>query len=157
MSTVNDDDLGQLLRELPRQEASSTFTKEVLSRLAEKNAENAKNARRATRKIAVGRLALAASVVVGLYLGADVVLDRVASLRAAQRLRALRSEYQSLQDELAKLRQLADDAQPVVDLGGTDDVDFVLDLRELGPPGLGTQPVSHSSGASPEANSRERP
>ncbi|HEY7818006.1 MAG TPA: hypothetical protein VIG29_07305, partial [Vicinamibacteria bacterium] len=51
--------------------------------------------------------------------------------RAAARVRELRDEYRELQRELQKLRVLSRELEPVLDLGGTEDVGFVFDLREL--------------------------
>jgi hypothetical protein len=50
---------------------------------------------------------------------------------AAQRIEALRDEYEALERELEELRSHAAASQPVLDLGGTEDVDILLDLRAM--------------------------
>ncbi|MGB6363659.1 MAG: hypothetical protein WBG64_13400, partial [Thermoanaerobaculia bacterium] len=43
----------------------------------------------------------------------------------------LRSEHESLQQDLARLRSLAEEERPVMYLGGTDQIDLVLDLASV--------------------------
>jgi len=124
MSKMNDDDLGSLLKKLPRHQASPGFTDSVVARLEEPAAT--------TGPMAVMRpgwaLVGAAVVVVGLWLGATAWRDHT-ERRELERLRMMRDEYQALELELEELRSLASEAQPVLDLGGTERVDFVFDLR----------------------------
>jgi hypothetical protein len=62
---------------------------------------------------------------------------------AAQRVETLRDEYNALERELEDLRSLAAASQPVVDIGGTDDVDILLDLRAIRAGTEQDQQVSH--------------
>jgi hypothetical protein len=79
---------------------------------------------------------LAAAVVLVVALSSGLAHWREAQqerqrAEAARRVEALRNEYEALQRELAELRALAAESQPVVGLGGTEDLDFVMDLRAL--------------------------
>ncbi len=58
----------------------------------------------------------------------------------------MRDEYRALEVELEELRSLAFEAQPVLELGGTERVDFVFDLRRLAQEHgkARAQPTSHS-------------
>ncbi len=57
----------------------------------------------------------------------------------------LRDEVRALEDELAELRQLIAASSPVVGLGASDRVDYVVDLRELIGGGAAV-PVSQPAG-----------
>lgn len=122
MSAMNDDDLSHLLKELPRHEASPAFTDRVLARLDEPPKGSLIGTRRGLA------LAAAAMMIVGIWLGAAAWRDR-AEQREIQRVRMMRDEYRELEVELEELRTLAREAQPVLDLGGSEQVDFVFDLR----------------------------
>jgi hypothetical protein len=119
---MNDEDLGRLLRELPRAEPSFDFTARVLSRLES-------SPRGSRRKIPA--LVWMAAVLVGLFVSQGYLRERFERSRAAARVRELRDEYRELQTELEKLRVLTRELEPVLDLGGTEEVEFVFDLREL--------------------------
>lgn len=123
MTTMNDDDLGRLLKKLPRHEASPEFTERLLERLDEP-----------APRIVPPRWWLAPAlgvVVLGSWLAWTVVYERHERRESAARVEALRTEYQELERELEALRDLATDAEPVLELGGTEEVEFVLDLRRL--------------------------
>ncbi len=144
MTAMNDDDVGTLLKKLPRHEASPEFTERVMERLDEP-------APRATHGPRVWVFAGACGVLIGIWLVAVVVQDRNESNEShgrretAERLEAMRDEYRSLEVELEELRSLASEAQPVLELGGTEQVDFVFDLKWLAEErGARAQPTSHS-------------
>jgi vacuolar-type H+-ATPase subunit I/STV1 len=142
------EDVGRLLRELPAAEASSHFTERVLGKI-DRSSPRARARRRA------GLLAVAATVVLGVAGVSGYVRHRVDEWRAAERVQALREEYRELQAELEKLRSLAREVEPVLDLGGTEDVEFIFDLRELAREESGSleaTPASHSAW-----NEREEP
>ena len=127
MTAMNDDDVGTLLKKLPRHEASPEFTERVMERLDEP-------APRATHAPRPWVLAGACGVLIGIWLGAVVIQERNEShgrRETAERLEAMRDEYRSLEVELEELRSLASEAQPVLELGGTEQVDFIFDLRRL--------------------------
>lgn len=119
------DDVSELLKNLPRQEASSGFTERVIARLD------------APSRRGVGRawvLAAACALIAGLSLGAVAWREHAERRAAAERLEQrrveiMRNEYRALERELQELRSLASEAQPVLELGGTENVDFVFDLR----------------------------
>jgi hypothetical protein len=124
MGRMKDEDVSRLLRELPCDEPSFDFTQRVLKTLDAR----VRGPRRRSRAFS---LALVAAAVGGIFLGQGYVRERYQRSRAAARVRELRDEYRELQGELEKLRVLSRELEPVLDLGGTEDVGFVFDLREL--------------------------
>jgi hypothetical protein len=71
------------------------------------------------------------AALLGVLLSQGYLRERYQRSRAAARVRELRDEYRELQTELEKLRTLTRELEPVLPLGGTDEVEFVFDLREL--------------------------
>ena len=135
MTAMNEGDVGNLLKKLPRHEVSPEFTERVMERLDE--------------PARVGRgwvFAGACAVLIGFWLGAVVLEERNERRETAERLEMMRDEYRALEVELRELRSLASAAQPVLDLGGTEQVDFVFDLRGLAQERgkARAQPTSHS-------------
>ena len=137
MTAMNDDDLGTLLQKLPRHEASPEFTDRVLERLDEPAPVN-----RRAWVIA----AAAAAVLVSAVVAALAVREANERRETAERLEMMRNEYRALELELEELRALTSDVQPVIELGGTEQVDFVFDLRRLAEERgrARAQPTSHS-------------
>lgn len=129
---MEDHRLGDLLRELPREQARPGFTARVLERLD--------STERAPRR--PFRLALAGATAMAILttISAGVLMDRRAeSIQAAEAQRMLqeiRAEHGRLEQEIHELSQ-----PPVVYIGGNEDVDLVLDLGK----------VSGSEGATPAA------
>ena len=124
MTAMKDDDVARLLKELPRQEASAEFTSRVLARLEEPAP------RRGTRRRIVA-LAAAAALVIGVWGARSAVREREEERRAAERLEQMQREYRALRMELEQLRSIASEVEPVLELGGTDRVDFIFDLRQF--------------------------
>jgi hypothetical protein len=120
---MNDEDVSRLLRELPREEPSFDFTRRVLAKLDARSRSGSRS-----RGVV---LAWAAAALLGVILSQGYVREWYQRSRAAARVRELRDEYRELQTELEKLRTLTRELEPVLPLGGTDDVEFVFDLREL--------------------------
>lgn len=116
---MNDDDLNRALRELPREAASSGFTRRVLARLDE-----------APRPIWRRPLVLApmAAALVATLLTWSLTGHRKQERRA--RLAELRQEQQQLAAELAALKDQAD-SREVLYLGGDEGIDIVMDLARL--------------------------
>lgn len=124
MGRMRDEDLDRLFEELPSAEASPDFTRQVLARLDERAALRP-GPGHPKRLLALAAATLAAALLSS-YLAAWYERSRT-----AERIESLRSEYRELREELDKVRALADQLEPVWRLGGTDDVEFVFDLREL--------------------------
>ncbi len=124
MAAMNDEDLTKLLAKMPRRTASPAFADRVVGRLDE-------GARRQPRSRLWAAAAVCA-VVIGLWVGPAVLRERAERRDDAERLEKMREEYRALQLELAELRALASEAEPVLELGGTEQVDFVIDLTQLG-------------------------
>jgi hypothetical protein len=121
---MEDQYLGELLRELPREQARPGFTRRVLSRLDPATAAPGAAPRRPRLAAAVAAAALA------LTIGGVAVHDRIEAQRAARiaraerTLRELRAEHGQIQRELAALP----DEPQVFYVGGTDDMDLVVHL-----------------------------
>ncbi len=121
---MEDQRLGDLLRELPREHARPGFTARVLERL-----EAPAPARRPS-----ARLVLAAAALVFLTaVSAGLLIDRqsgaresLEAARAQRILQDLRAEHERLERELRELSQ-----PPVVYIGGNEEVDLVLDLGQV--------------------------
>lgn len=144
-------EVGELLRRLPRTQASPGFRETVLARAGDRRepSESARVGRGlggepGSRRWLSGRnlvpLGIAAAIVLSVVLGTvlgvawrrpDASPEAVRAQTPAPDLEELRREYRALEDELAELRRLVADAQPVVGLSGSDQVDVVIDLREL--------------------------
>lgn len=120
---MKDEDVSRLLRELPREEPSFDFTVRVLKAL-----DSHPRGRRHPRAYFI---AWVGAALLGVFLSQGYFRERYQRSKAAARVRELRDEYRELQTELQKLRSLTRELEPVLDLGGTDDVEFVFDLREL--------------------------
>jgi hypothetical protein len=122
---MEDQHLGRLLRELPREKARQGFTTRVLARLDAAPAPRVWwRQRLATALIAT--LALSASTA-GLVHYEHREAQRAARVaRAQQLLRELRAEHGQIKRELESLP-----APPVMYLGGNEDMDLVVDLRQV--------------------------
>ncbi|MEA2559017.1 MAG: hypothetical protein QOH06_521 [Acidobacteriota bacterium] len=122
---MEDHSVGPLLRELPREHAREGFTARVLVRLDAPEPKPWLHSRRY-------RLVLAAAALAGVVASAGILqvhAGRQEALRTAEArkvLRELRSEHDSLKQELQSLSQ-----PPVVYLGGDEKVDLVVDLSRV--------------------------
>jgi len=127
---MEDHRLGDLLRELPREQARPGFTARVLHRLDAP-----------ARRRSIPRLALATALTVVLAVTAGLLIDArrdaLANARAERALAEIRAEHARLEREVQELS----DPPSVVYLGGNEDVDLVLDLGK----------VRGSEGATPAA------
>ena len=125
---MKDEDIEKLLRALPRQKTSAGFTPRLLRRLDKPSSEPTIAWLRARPLLAgAAALLLLGSLTTGMWHWYEL-RERA---EAAQRIETLRSEYEALERELDELRSLAAASQPVVELGGTESVDILLDLRTL--------------------------
>jgi type II secretory pathway component PulM len=130
---MEDHRLGDLLRELPREQARPGFTARVLERLD--STERTPRPRRTFRPLFAG-----ATAAVLLAVATGVVMDRrtesIQAAEAQRMLQEIRAEHGRLEQEIQELSQ-----PPVVYIGGNEDVDLVLDLGK----------ASRSEGATPAA------
>lgn len=122
---MRDEDIGKLLRSLPRQQASTGFTEKLMEKLPGRPAPPAIWSRPAFAMAALAGLLVAISFGLGYW---REMQERAES---ARRIEALRNEYRAVEKELEELRALAVESQPVLHLSGNDELDFVMDLREL--------------------------
>ena len=123
---MEDHRLGDLLRELTPEHARPGFTARVLKRL---DSPAERDLRWRPRMALAGVMAAAAAVVIS----AGLMMDRPAGSRPAaeiaearQILQELRAEHGRLERELETLSE-----PPLMYLGGNEDVDLVLDLRNV--------------------------
>ena len=138
MNPLRDEELCRLLKNMSRQDASADFTDKVLSRLATEPPRTAWGARTTW--------AVAAAIAVGIWVGQMVRSERRGQVRAAENLEQMQNEYRELRSELDRLRRLTSDVEPVLELGGTERMDFIFDLRVLADERSErrAKPVSHS-------------
>ncbi len=125
------DRLDEVLRSTTHVGASPDFTSRVMRRIRE-----AETARRATSWRPT--LAVAALVVVSILSG--IAFERH---QESMRIEAIRLEARQLEAELEALKQQTRQSSEVY-LGGNENKEFVLDLRELTAPSSEVQTVSHS-------------
>jgi type II secretory pathway component PulM len=124
---MKDEDIERLLRALPRQKASAEFTPRLLKTL-DRPPSHLKAWLRARSMLAgAGALLLLGAI----SSGAWHWYERRERVESARRIETLRNEYEVLEKDLEELRSLAAASQPVVEVGGTEDVDIFLDLRTL--------------------------
>ncbi len=121
---MEDHDLGRLLRELPREQPRAGFTARVLTSL------DARPEPRTWRAWRQPRLVLATAALVAAMASAGILVraDRHEELRKAEArkiLQELRSEHKLLERELQSL------SEPVIYVGGNEDVDLVVDLSRV--------------------------
>jgi hypothetical protein len=109
---MDDRDLGDLLRELPRVRAGADFDARVLRRI--------RGGRPAPRWVRALLPALAA---------AGAIVFAAALRRQETRREAVREETRALARELDEMKRAL--PSPVVDVGGEDGVRYVIDLRRL--------------------------
>jgi hypothetical protein len=114
--------LGDLLRELPREGARAGFTARVLRRL------DAPERRRGVARLVFAGTA-AAALVLAVTTGTLVEArrDAAATARAEAALEAIRAEHGRLEREVRELQ----DPPSVMYLGGNENVDLVLDLDKV--------------------------
>lgn len=130
---MEDQQLGRLLRELPRERAGDQFTARVLAGLDGKP-------QRRTRPHPI-RWALATAALLALLVSA-AVMERRPEAQARQALEEIRDEHERLARELERLQALRERQDPrpeVIYLGGNERMDLVLDLGRTG----GTLPASY--------------
>ena len=119
---MEDHGVGPLLRELPRERAREGFTARVLARLDAPAPKPWQQPRLVFATAALAAVVASAGIL-------QVHAGRQEALRAAEArkmLRELRSEHDSLKQELQSLSQ-----PPVVYVGGDEEVDLVVDLSRV--------------------------
>jgi hypothetical protein len=121
---MEDQHLGQLLRELPREQARPGFTARVLARL-----EAPPSPRMTWRwqpRLAAA-VAVAVALMSGLVYNSRLEAERAAKVaRAQQILHELRAEHGRIKKELEALPDA-----PVLYLGGDEKTDLVIDMGQV--------------------------
>ena len=120
---MEDHGLGRLLRELPRERAREGFTARVLARL---DAWPEPSVWRRPRLVFAAAALAAVMVSAGLLQVRAERVEEVRKTEARRILRELRSEHESLKQELQELS-----GPPVIYLGGNEKVDLVVDLSRV--------------------------
>ena len=108
---------GKLLRSLPRTSASPDFNIALLERLAIQEAPRRNSG-------------LVAACLAGLLITALAGGQYLQTRRAEARLEALKTEQQRIATELEQLKQLTAAYEPVLFVGGTEEIELYVDLRE---------------------------
>lgn len=116
---MNEDPISDLLRSLPRENASEGFTERLMSRLDEQTPGMLHQ----PRLVLVAGLAL----VLTAWVGADRWFARQEDERRSERVQTLRAQIEQIHNDIKLLRNLA----PVLYVGEDKNVDFVLDVRKL--------------------------
>ena len=106
---MTDEQIGKALRRLPRAEASPRFKSDVLRAIRSRSGEQQPGV--VWRMVAATAMMLL--VVIGTY-GASLHRQR------QQRIRAMRSESQQIASELRRVKEKADDIEPIVVLESGD-------------------------------------
>ncbi len=130
-----DQQLDALLDALPRVGVPESFALDVLTRIDTQR-------RRTSRWRALAAAAVVAALGSSTWFAHS---HRSEQARNAHEI-AMRQELRSLGAELRQLERQRDQAQPVVFLGTTDDVDIVVDLRRLAQYRLAQQRQSRPGG-----------
>lgn len=119
---MEDHNVGPLLHELPREHAREGFTARVMAQL------DAPSQQKVWRQ---PRLVFAAAALAAVVASAGILQVRSAhqehlrDAKARKMLHELRSEHDSLKQELQSL------SEPVVYLGGNEEMDLVVDLSRV--------------------------
>ncbi|MGA7616654.1 MAG: hypothetical protein WBX15_15885 [Thermoanaerobaculia bacterium] len=114
---MNRDPLTELLRQLPREKTDGSFVAELMERLGSGHPP-----RRSMRRLVT---AVVSSVLI-FGSASGWLLHRH---HEEQRLSRLRAEEAAIRLQIDELRRLTEQRDPVVYLGGYENVDLVLDLR----------------------------
>ena len=134
---MEDHRIGELLRELPRERARTGFTARVVRNL---------DAPEAGRPVVRWRpvAALTAALLIAVALSAGLLQARkaesVRTAEARQLLEEIRAEHGRLAREVEEMSE-----PPVIYLGGTEDVDFVVDLSQVPEPDGGARPAAYQN------------
>jgi hypothetical protein len=120
---MEDQRLGEILRELPRPTARPGFTARVLHRL-----EAPPRRRPSSRPAWAGALVLATALILAAGVLVDARREAAEAARARQALQEIRAEHGRLEREVQELSA----PPPVMYLGGNENVDLVLDLGKVG-------------------------
>lgn len=122
---MEDHDLGELLRELPRERARTGFTARVTARLDDPAPKPWRHPFRYRLVFATAALAavVASAGILQVHSGRQEALRNA---EARRMLQELRSEHESLKQELRSLSE-----PPVVYVGGDEEVDLVVDLSRI--------------------------
>ena len=125
---MDEERITRLLGSLPREQASPHFTAAVLRRI-----EAGAAPPRPLRRWAVAACAavLLAAAGFGVHQWSEERLRDRQRQEALARLEVLEAEKRALEAEIARLQRQARDAQPVVYLGSTPNLDMVLDFSRL--------------------------
>jgi hypothetical protein len=127
-------ELTDILQDLPRVEAGPGFTAEVMSRISGRR-----------RHVRQGWTAAAAAALLAVSLLAH------REVREHQRMKEMRQEQRALAAEIQELKQMSSGSDRVY-LGGTDHVDYVLDLRPDARPAGATTATSRPAAPNQHAD-----
>src|SRR5258706_6704463 len=131
---MNDTDIGNAMKRLPRTNASPRFTSDVLRRV--RNTSSRTAASDTLKDRPAFRFAAAFAMMLCIAL---LAYETAAVHERHQRLDALRAEHQRIETELPEVKALADDPRPVVVLENGD-TRFIVPVADH-QPNRATQPI----------------
>ena len=117
---MNDEQLNELLKQLPRHDSSSGFTGRVLARVDETR-----------NRTAMFPWAAAAALISTVTVAGLTGHYFIEQQQQRQKVEAFRAEKQKIVLELQELKRLAEQSDPVFYLGGNEDAEYVIDLRAV--------------------------
>lgn len=120
---MEDHNVGSLLRELPRERAREGFTARVLASLDSSPEPKVWRQPRLVFATAALAAVVASAGILQLHTNRQ---EEIRAAEARRLLQELRSEHESLKQELRSLSE-----PPVVYLGGDEEVDLVVDLSRV--------------------------
>jgi hypothetical protein len=129
---MEDQHLGRLLRELPREQARQGFTARVLARVERLDRLNEATSPQPRPRWPPRLAAAAVALTVALTGAGHLHHSLMEAVRAArveradQMLRELRAEHGRIKKEIEALPE-----SPVIYLGGDEQTDLVIDMREV--------------------------
>lgn len=126
---MHDNDLRNLLRDLPRESVSSDFRGRVLARLDAAD-ERIRVRRRLAPVLAFAAALLLAASSTAVYTWQQRAQARAASVEQA-RLETLELAYRDIEQDFEELQRMVAAAQPVVGIEGPGERGYLVDLPEL--------------------------
>jgi len=124
---MEDESIGRLIAELPRETARPGFTAAVLRRLAEPERPAARGR---SWQLAWAGTALAGVLLAAGSWGFSTWREQREAAEARRMVEQLKVEHAQL---AAEVRELREEGRPVVYLGGDESVDLVVDLSRVAP------------------------
>jgi hypothetical protein len=122
---MDDNELRDLLRDLPRESVSADFRARVLARLD--GADRRNRARRRWAPVPAFAVALLVAAGVAVFYSIELREERIEQAR----LQSLELEYRAIEQDFQELQRMVAAAQPVVGIEGPGERGYLVDLPGL--------------------------